>query len=67
VRFVRPGLVVDGRRVLATFEHKPWAVGADGGWTAAFPWKRGLVSVISAVDAPALLARQHALEQDVGV
>ena len=42
VRFVRPELVVDGQRVLATLEHKPWAADADGAWIAAFPWKRGL-------------------------
>jgi hypothetical protein len=41
MRFVRPALVVDGRQVLATLEHKPWAVAADGSWTAAFPWNRG--------------------------
>ena len=55
VRFVRPGLVFDGRRVLATLEHKPWAVAADGGWTAAFPWKRGLdVEGVTLVVAPSV-------------
>ncbi len=55
VRFVRPGLVVDGRRVLATLEHKPWAIRADGGWTAAFPWKRGLdVEGVTLVVAPSV-------------
>jgi len=39
MRFVRPALLVDGRKMLATLEHKPWAVAADGSWTAAFPWK----------------------------
>ena len=39
MRFVRPALIVDGRKVLATLEHKPWAPGPDGSWTAAFPWK----------------------------
>jgi hypothetical protein len=41
LRFVRPSLLVDGRKILATLEHKPWAAGADGAWTAAFPWKDG--------------------------
>ncbi len=55
VRFVRPGLVVDGRRVLATLEHKPWAAGTDGGWIAAFPWKRGLdMAGVSLVVAPSV-------------
>jgi hypothetical protein len=39
MRFVRPALVVEGRKVLATLEHKPWAAGDDGAWIAAFPWK----------------------------
>ena len=30
MRFVRPALLVDGRKMLATLEHKPWAVGSDG-------------------------------------
>jgi hypothetical protein len=38
MRFVRPALVVEGRQVLATLEHKPWAADGDGAWTAAFPW-----------------------------
>jgi hypothetical protein len=38
IRFVRPALVVDGRRVLAAIEDKPWPLGSDGAWTAAFPW-----------------------------
>jgi hypothetical protein len=55
VRFVRPGLVVDGQRVLATLEHKPWATGPDGTWTAAFPWKRGLdVGGVTLVVAPSV-------------
>jgi hypothetical protein len=41
MRFVRPALVVEGRQVLATLEHKPWAAAGDGAWTAAFPWKDG--------------------------
>ena len=40
IRFVRPALVIDGRQVLATLEHKPWATADDGSWTAAFPWQR---------------------------
>jgi hypothetical protein len=55
VRFVRPGLVVDGQRVLATLEHKPWTVDEDGSWTAAFPWKRGLdVGGVTLVVAPSV-------------
>ncbi len=38
VRFLRPTLVVGGRQVLATLEHKPWAPRADRAWIAAFPW-----------------------------
>ena len=38
LRFVRPTLVSDDRRILATLEHKPWAPSADAAWTAAFPW-----------------------------
>ncbi|HEY1540119.1 MAG TPA: hypothetical protein VGF63_12030 [Solirubrobacteraceae bacterium] len=38
LRFVRPAIVVDGRRVLARIEDKPWPIGEDGRWTAAFPW-----------------------------
>ncbi len=41
MRFVRPALIVEGRKVLATLEHKPWAAGSDGAWTAAFPWNDG--------------------------
>lgn len=40
MRFVRPALLLDGRKMLATLEHKPWAVASDGSWTAAFPWKQ---------------------------
>jgi hypothetical protein len=55
VRFVRPGLVIDGRRVLATLEHKPWATRDDGSWMAAFPWKRGLdVEGVTLVVAPSV-------------
>ena len=39
VRFMRPALIVDGRKILATLEHKPWAVASDGSWKAAFPWR----------------------------
>jgi hypothetical protein len=39
VRFVRPTLLVGGRQVLATLEHKPWAQRTDRAWIAAFPWK----------------------------
>ena len=38
LRFVRPTLVADGREVLATLEHKPWAPDTGDVWTAAFPW-----------------------------
>ena len=38
LRFVRPTLVADDRRILATLEHKPWAHSDDSTWTAAFPW-----------------------------
>jgi hypothetical protein len=38
VRFVRPTLIVGGRQVLATLEHKPWAPRTDRAWIAAFPW-----------------------------
>ena len=38
IGFVRPALVVDGRRVLAAIEDKPWPLGSDGAWSAAFPW-----------------------------
>lgn len=38
LRFMRPTLIVDGRQVLATLEHKPWAPSEDRPWVAAFPW-----------------------------
>jgi hypothetical protein len=38
LRFVRPTLVADDRRILATLEHKPWAPSLDRTWVAAFPW-----------------------------
>jgi hypothetical protein len=38
LRFVRPTLVSDDLRILATLEHKPWAPSDDSTWTAAFPW-----------------------------
>lgn len=40
LRFVRPTLVADDRRILATLEHKPWAPSLDHTWVAAFPWGR---------------------------
>jgi hypothetical protein len=57
LRFVRPALVVKGRQVLATLEHKPWATGSDGAWTAAFPWKEGTdldVAAVTLVVAPSV-------------
>src|SRR4051794_6741806 len=36
MRFVRPTLLVDGDRVLATLEHKPWDPGGESG-VGAFP------------------------------
>ena len=41
LRFVRPALVSDEQRILATLEHKPWAPSMDAPWTAAFPWNGG--------------------------
>ncbi len=38
MRFLRPTLVVGGRQVLATLDHKPWAPDDSRVWTAAFPW-----------------------------
>lgn len=38
MRFVRPTLVLEDRDVLATLEHKPWAVVTDADWVVAFPW-----------------------------
>ncbi len=45
LRFVRPTLVADDRRILATLEHKPWAPSLDSTWIAAFPWDRDGVDV----------------------
>ncbi|MFP5361374.1 MAG: hypothetical protein ACLGI5_01435 [Thermoleophilia bacterium] len=45
LRFVRPALVSDDRRILATLEHKPWAPSLDRTWVAAFPWDRDDVDV----------------------
>jgi len=45
LRFVRPTLVADGRRILATLEHKPWAPSLDRTWIAAFPWDSDEVDV----------------------
>ncbi|HWC26233.1 MAG TPA: hypothetical protein VG474_06575 [Solirubrobacteraceae bacterium] len=41
LRFVRPTLVAEDRRILATLEHKPWAPSLDRTWVAAFPWDGG--------------------------
>jgi hypothetical protein len=55
MRFVRPALIVDDRQILATLEHKPWACADDGGWIAAFPWKRGVdVAGVALVVAPSV-------------
>jgi hypothetical protein len=56
VRFVRPALVVDGRQILATLEHKPWAASEDGAWIAAFPWKKRRLDVggVALVVAPSV-------------
>ena len=40
MRFMRPTLVIGGRPLLATLEHKPWAPESDP-WVAAFPWPGG--------------------------
>ena len=53
MRFVRPTLVLDDRELLATLEHKPWAVFDDVPWTAAFPWAED--------DAPELAGAQLAV------
>ena len=45
LRFVRPMLVADDRRILATLEHKPWAPSLDRAWIAAFPWDGAEVDV----------------------
>jgi hypothetical protein len=45
LRFVRPTLVAEDRRILATLEHKPWAPSLDRTWIAAFPWDRDDVDV----------------------
>ena len=45
LRFVRPMLVADDRRILATLEHKPWAPSLDRAWVAAFPWEGDEVNV----------------------
>lgn len=56
VRFVRPALIVDDRQILATLEHKPWVAAEDGGWTAAFPWKKGVGDIggVTLVVAPSI-------------
>jgi hypothetical protein len=45
LRFVRPTLVAENRRILATLEHKPWAPSMDRTWTAAFPWEGDEIDV----------------------
>ncbi len=50
MRFVRPTLLVGGREVLASLDHKPWAPDEGAGWTAAFPW-----------DGPVIRAQDAAL------
>ncbi|MDX6720422.1 MAG: hypothetical protein QOJ63_2676, partial [Solirubrobacteraceae bacterium] len=70
MRFVRPALVVKGRKVLATLEHKPWATSADGVWTAAFPWKDGAeldVGEVTLVVAPSVAVPldREAIEAEV--
>jgi hypothetical protein len=45
LRFVRPMLVAEDQRILATLEHKPWAPALDRPWIAAFPWARGDLDV----------------------
>lgn len=59
LRFMRPTLIVDGREVLATLEHKPWAPAEDRPWVAAFPWpggdvdaRRALLAVAPSVTVP---------------
>ena len=49
MRFVRPTLLSEDRRILATLEHKPWTPAENMPWTAAFPWTGGI-----AVDAGSL-------------
>ena len=65
IRFVRPALVVDGRKVLATLEHKPWATAKDGSWIAAFPWERAApdTSRMTLVVAPSV---EVPLDRDAG-
>ncbi|MDP2710375.1 MAG: hypothetical protein Q8O56_04085 [Solirubrobacteraceae bacterium] len=45
LRFVRPTLLSDEHRILATLEHKPWAPSPEAAWTAAFPWNGGDVDI----------------------
>ena len=57
MRFVRPALMVEGRKLLATLEHKPWAVAPDGTWIAAFAWDEGApldVEGVTLVVAPSV-------------
>lgn len=49
MRFVRPALIVEGRKLLATLEHKPWAIGPDDRWMAAFAWEGGAPPDLSGV------------------
>ena len=72
LRFVRPTLVAEDRRILATLEHKPWAPAVDRTWIAAFPWDGdevdvdGLALAVSSQvtvplgDAPAPLVAERA-------
>jgi hypothetical protein len=54
MRFVRPTLVVGGRQILATLEHKPWTP-TDQPWIAAFPWDHARdVTDVALVVAPSV-------------
>lgn len=44
MRFVRPTLLVGGREVLASLDHKPWAPDEGAVWTAAFPWEGPVIA-----------------------
>lgn len=48
LRFVRPTLLVGGREVLATLDHKPWAPDEGVTWTAAFPWEGPAIEPVDA-------------------
>src|SRR3954469_17602332 len=57
-RFVRPTLTLRAggrrRRLVAVFEHKPWAAVEESAWTAAFAWRgdREVISVARLDVAP---------------